>query len=121
MMDEMCRSGCEVFKAVYQDAQRYEQRGLMAHMLTRLMVLDFTFFLSVLKLNGEGALHTVFHFTHTRTHTHNTQHTSHTSQPFLVFMFAQSEVELQQQLVEVRSLIDMFVFVCVFMFMFMFV
>ena len=28
----------EVFKAVYQDAQRYELRGLMAHMLTGLMV-----------------------------------------------------------------------------------
>jgi hypothetical protein len=30
--------GGEVFKAVYQDAQRYELRGLMAYMLTRLMV-----------------------------------------------------------------------------------
>ena len=51
MMDEICRGsggsgggggegrqGCEVFQAVYQDAQRYELRGLMAHMLTRLMV-----------------------------------------------------------------------------------
>ena len=54
VMDEICRgvgvgvgdsnSGCggcagsEVFKAVYQDAQRYELRGLMAHLLTRLAV-----------------------------------------------------------------------------------
>ena len=75
VMDEMCRSGCEVFNAVYRDAQRYELRGLMAHLLTRLMVwiLFVLPFLSVLKLEEEG--HTVFHLTlntHTHTHTHTT-------------------------------------------------
>ena len=50
VMDEICRGGgggqgCEVFKAVYRDAQRYELRGLMAHMLTRLMVRIVFFFL----------------------------------------------------------------------------
>ena len=45
VMDVMCRGGCEVFQAVYRDAQRYELRGLMAHMLTRLMVwIVFLFF-----------------------------------------------------------------------------
>ena len=51
VMDDICRGrgdsqGCEVFNAVYRDAQRYELRGLMAHMLTRLMVrIGFLFFL----------------------------------------------------------------------------
>ena len=52
VMNEMCRGGCEVFQAVYQDAQRYELRGMITHMLTRLMVwICFDFFS---KLNEEG-------------------------------------------------------------------
>ena len=44
VMDEICRGGsggikgCEVFQAVYRDAQRYELREMMAHMLTKLTV-----------------------------------------------------------------------------------